>query len=398
MVVFCMGIIFSYVFGGFGIDIGGHSILQTNELHKPVFQLLIILLVRLMIRHDDVVGIWNLVNRWIQYTNTENRRIAGFGILGFLIGLLPRIIPIVIGDIKRGGAGFDIDFMPVKLLSHFWTLMVKTIPEFLGIRKPLLEWFDVGFSFSNAFITGLLSLAVIGLILYSIVSIINLKKEDLFRVFRLAPVAFDPILILFVFVALLFISLVVTQHGPLARYLYPLFGFIAIWVALALDKFRRISKTGCAFFLFVWIGFYMTTTYKMFENAGFIQGTSVVRLPKHRLVSVIEFLKLKDIRVVYANNAFSSKLTFLSQGDVVGTEYNEPPYRGKKQRVESAKEVRFAVLLDGDNNEDHTLFEQYLSEGGVQYQVESIKNLRVLWEFRGDGDVVDGLRSIAGPF
>ena len=26
----------------------------------------------------------------------------------------------------------------------------------------------------------------------------------------------------------------------------------------------------------------------------------------------------------------------------------------------------------------------------MQYQVESIKNLRVLWEFRGDGDVVDG--------
>ena len=118
----------------------------------------------------------------------------------------------------------------------------------------------------------------------------------------------------------------------------------------------------------------------------------------HRLVPVIEFLKLKDIRVVYASNAFSSKLTFLSQGDVVGTEYNEPPYRGKKQRVESAKEVRFAVLLDGDNNKDLTLFEQYLSEGGVQYQVESIRNFRVLWEFRGDGDVVDGLRSIAGPF
>jgi hypothetical protein len=398
MVFFCVAIIFSYMFGGFGLDIGGHSIFQINNLHKPVFQLLILFLVRLMIRHDDSVDIWNLVNRWTQSINIENKRIAGFGILGFLIGLLPRIIPIVTGDIKRGGAGFDMDFMPVKLLNHFWTLMAYTIPDFLGIRKPLLEWLNVGFPFSNAFIPGLISLVVIGLILYSIISIIILKKEDLFRVFRFAPVAFDPILILFVFVALLFISLVVTQNGPLVRYLYPLFGCIAIWVALALDKYRRVSKAGCAFFLFIWIGFYMTTTYKAFESEGFIKGTSVIRLPKYPLVHVIEFLKLKDIRIVYASYFFSSQLTFLSKGDVVGTEYNEPPFRGKNQRIKSAKEARFAVLLNEKEKKNIVLFKQHLSEGGIKYQVDSIKDFRVLWDFRGDGDVINGLRSLAGPF
>ena len=398
MVFFFVGIIFSYVFGGFGLDIGGHSILQINNLHKPVFQLLILLLVRLIIRRDDVVEIWNSVNRWTQSINTENRRIAGFGTLGFLIGLSPRIIPIVTGDIKRGGTGFDMDFLPARLINHFWSLMVEAIPEFLGIRQPLLEWLDVGFSSSSALIFGSLALVVLGLVLYSLISIIVLKKEDLLRIFKFAPVAFDPILILFVFVVLLFASLVITQHGPLARYLYPLFGVMAIWVAFVLNKFRRISKIGCAFFLFAWIGFYMATTYKIFEDSGVVRGASIVQLPKHPLVSVTEFLKLKDIKIVYTNYFYSSNLTLFSQGDVVGTEYNEPPYRGKKQREKSAEEATFAVLLDGNNKEDVMLFQQYLSEGGIKYQVESIKNYRVLWGFRGDGDVIDGLRSIAGPF
>ena len=40
IIFFIAAILFSYVFGGFGIDIGGHSILQINKLHKPVGQLL----------------------------------------------------------------------------------------------------------------------------------------------------------------------------------------------------------------------------------------------------------------------------------------------------------------------------------------------------------------------
>ena len=214
IVFFCVGIIFSYVFGGFGLDIAGYSILQVNKLHKPVFQLATLLVVRLIVRRDDAVEIWESVNRWARSLKPEIRRIVGFGTLGFLIGFSPRIIPIVVGDIKSGGQGFDVDFMPVKLVAHFWSLVTLYLPGVLGIRQPLLEWFAVGFSRPILAITGFLSLVVLGMILWSVVSLVASRKEDLIRILKLAPISFHPMLVLVIFVGLILISVVVTQHGP----------------------------------------------------------------------------------------------------------------------------------------------------------------------------------------
>ena len=33
----CFAVIFSYVFGGFGLDIAGHSILQINKFHIYIY-------------------------------------------------------------------------------------------------------------------------------------------------------------------------------------------------------------------------------------------------------------------------------------------------------------------------------------------------------------------------
>jgi hypothetical protein len=241
IIFFCVGIIFSYMFGGFGIDIAGYSIFQINKLHKPVFQLAILLAVRLLVRHDDSIRIWGSLNRWIRSVRPETRRIAGFGMLGFLIGLSPRIIPIVMGDIKRGGQGFDVDFMPIKLAAHFWSLVTEFLPGVLGIRQPLLEWFAVGFSKPTLVITGVLSLVVLGMMLWSLISLVASRKGDLVRILKFNPIPFHPTLVLVVFVLLLLVSVVITQHGPVPRYLFPMFGVLSIWVAVTLEKFRRIS-------------------------------------------------------------------------------------------------------------------------------------------------------------
>tara|TARA_B100000315_G_scaffold245802_1_gene272275 strand:+ start:725 stop:2701 length:1977 start_codon:yes stop_codon:yes gene_type:complete len=393
IVCFCVGIIFSYVFGGFGLDIAGYSIFQINKLHKPVSQLVILLVVRLMVRRDDATSIWESVNRWIRSLKPETRRIAGFGMLGFLIGLTPRIIPIAMGDIKRGGQGFDVDFMPVKLVAHFWSLVTESLPEALGIRQPLLEWFAVGFSRPIPVITGFLSLVVLGMMLWSVISLVASRKEDLIRILKFTPISFHPILILVIFVTLLLASVVVTQHGPVTRYLYPMFGILAIGVAVTLDKFRRISQVGFAVLIVAWIGFYMMTTYKMFKENKVISGASVVRLPKNPLFSAIEFLKSKNIRTVYTSRYFSTSLTFLSRGEVIGTEYSKTA-RGKKQQARSAKETRFAVLLHENFKADLMTIQQYLSENEIDYQIGLIGPHRVFWDFKGEGKVVDGLRSI----
>ena len=393
VVFFGVGIIFSYIFGGFGIDIAGYSIFQINKLHKPVFQLVTLLVVRLMVRHDDAASIWKSVSRWVRSLKPEVRRIAGFGTLGLLIGLAPRIIPIAMGDIKRGGQGFDVDFMPAKLATHFWSLVTKSLPEVLGIRQPLLEWFSVGFSQPIPVLTGVLSLVVFGMMLWSVISLVISRKEDLIRILRFAPISFHPILVLVIFSVLLLASVIVTQHGPVTRYLYPMFGILAIGVAVILDKFRRISQVGFVVLTLAWIGFYMITTHKILRESEVISGASVVRLAEHPLVSAIDFLKSKNIRVVYTSRYFSTNLTFLSQGEVIGTEYSKTA-RGKKQQARSAKETRFAVLLHEHVKEDLMTIQQYLLENGIDYQARLIRPYRVFWDFKGEGKVVDGLRSI----
>ena len=52
--LFVLAILFSYVFGGFGLDISGISIFQINKLHKPVFQLLILIAIRCLIYRRDL--------------------------------------------------------------------------------------------------------------------------------------------------------------------------------------------------------------------------------------------------------------------------------------------------------------------------------------------------------
>ena len=53
IICFLTAILFSYVFGGFGIDIAGYSIFQINNLHKPVIQLLAIIAIRFFIFRGD---------------------------------------------------------------------------------------------------------------------------------------------------------------------------------------------------------------------------------------------------------------------------------------------------------------------------------------------------------
>ena len=131
----------------------------------------------------------------------------------------------------------------------------------------------------------------------------------------------------------------------------------------------------------------------MLRESKVISGASVVRLAEHPLVSAIEFFKSKNIRIVYTHRYFSSSLTFLSKGEVIGTEYSKIA-RGKKQQVRSAQEARFAVLLHENLKADLVTLQQYLSVNEIDYQVELIGPHVIFWDLKGKDVVVDGLRSI----
>jgi hypothetical protein len=392
IVFFCCGIIFSYIFGGFGLDIAGYSILQINQLHKPVFQLAGLMVIRLIIRCDDVVIIFQSFSKWRQSISPGFRRFVSFGIFGFLIGLSPRIIPIVTGDIKRGGAGFDMDFFPTRLIDHLLILVLEKVPKFIGVYRPLFDWFEGGFFELIPLITGFFAFIVVGVILWSTLGLLASRKAELIKISKLYPIDFHPTLILLIFSAILFISLVVTQHGPLVRYLFPMFGIWVIWVVIKLEKIKRISIVAFYVLVVIWVGFYTSIILNNYKQ-GKMRGMEIVRLPAHPLNAVVEFLRFKNIRVAYTSYYISSRLTFMSKGDVVGTEYNRNA-RGKKQQSRSAKQERFADLLSMDETSSLSIFQQYLFDEKIEFKTEPIKSFNVLWGFKGNSAAINGLRSL----
>mgnify|MGYP006141097613 CR=1 FL=1 len=56
IILFFIAVIFSYVFGGFGLDIAGHSVLQINKFHNAAMQLLVIIFLRILINPKSSIS------------------------------------------------------------------------------------------------------------------------------------------------------------------------------------------------------------------------------------------------------------------------------------------------------------------------------------------------------
>ena len=138
---FVVAVFFSYVFGGFGIDIGGISIFQINNLHKPLGQLLVLIILRLLIFGKNDGHVLSIIGKANSIFVEKSGRVLALGISGFIIGISPRIMSILSQEVTRGGQGFDVDLSPVKILEHSWDLLVDAIPKVLGFHQPLGRMF-----------------------------------------------------------------------------------------------------------------------------------------------------------------------------------------------------------------------------------------------------------------
>ena len=139
---FIFTVLFSYVFGGFGIDIAGYSILQSNELHKPLVQLLLLIFFRMCLFRKDIRDKLNSIKSLVRSMDPLVKRSVVFGFFGFIIGILPRLSSIFLGETTRGGQGFDVDFVPTNLVDNFWQLMTHHLPNVLGLHAPIVQLFD----------------------------------------------------------------------------------------------------------------------------------------------------------------------------------------------------------------------------------------------------------------
>ncbi len=398
ILLFTLTVLFSYVFGGFGIDIAGYSIMQSNELHKPVIQLLVLVVFRVCLFRQDIRDKLNSIKLLTLSIDPLIRRSILLGLLGFIIGIFPRILSILIGETTRGGQGFDVDFVPTNLVNHFWQLMTQYIPRVLGLWAPAVQLYDYGIQ-SFYLLNGIFLVVVIFLISQAVIYFLKPRWHEVKDIVRLRGLVFNPSQVFLVLPILICTAVIISQGPPATRYLFPLHGVVSIWTAIYLEKLRHKSKIFFAFALVVWCIFSGVGIYQTYVTQGIVQDFSIVEKP-NKYSKLIEFCKEHEILHAYSDYGISAVGTFLSMGGIQIAEYNKDAW-GWKIKERLAREDGFAIIVDGRNSSHLKTYQKYLDENLHSYSRNIVKGEHsaddlyyIFSSFQGEVATIDQLRSL----
>jgi hypothetical protein len=390
IVLFLMVIIFSYVFGGFGLDIAGVSIFQVNNFHKPVFQMLAILILRILIYRKDLVFYLAGIKTFISEEMPREARVfVGLGGAGFLLGLSPRIASILIGETSRGGQGFDVDFNPLKLIAHLWDVIVRALPKLFSLDSSFQGWNSSSIG-SPINMQGVMAIPLLLLLFFSVVSFCSSRWGTLKDILILKWVKFDQGNIYLLLPFLTCLANVLVQNGSEPRYLFPMFGTIVLWVGVFVDKFRGKFKGLPTLVLAVWVGFYSMATYKSYKDQGIINDFEIVKFERLEVYDLVEFLESKAIEAAYSTYFVSQVGTFLSKGKINISEYSNNP-AGKAQKRRSLKSSKFAIVAQ---SKEIAIYNKYLLDKKIEFKAEEIGGYIIYWNFSGDPGEIEQLRSL----
>ena len=319
--LFFIAVIFSYIFGGFGLDIAGHSILQVNEFHKAAMQFLGLIFLRILVNPKSLILFLRSAKFYISTrVRPEIKTLTAIGVAGFLAGLSPRIASILMGYTSRGGQGHDVDFSPIKLLAHIYGLFTKTGPSLFGMDLSVDS--NLQYLVSNPInifwiILCLLFIFLTAILFFSTASFFSKNWISLKKIVTLRGTQFEPAHVILLAPILVCFANIIVQHGSETRYLFPLFGIVVLWVGIYVDKVKEKAKWFPAIVLAVWVSFYFIDNYQSFKNIGIIEGVKAVKLPRHPIHDVIEFLETQEISVAYTNYGIASTGTYLSGGNII---------------------------------------------------------------------------------
>ncbi len=395
---FIFVVFFSYVFGGFGIDIAGYSILQSNELHKPLVQLLFLIFFRMCLLRQDIMDKLNATKSLACSMNPLVRHSVILCFFGFVIGILPRLLSIFLGETTKGGQGFDVDFVPSNLFKHFWKLSTYNFPDVLGLRMPIVKLLDSDtnfFYFLNIFLIAI----IVFLISSAIFCFFKPRWKEVKDIFHLKALVFNPSQAFLVLPIFICIAVIISQGPPVTRYLFPLHGIISIFTAIYLDKVLRKSKTFFALALTAWCTFNTIGIYQSCVANGIVRDFSIVEKP-NRYSKVLEFCKEHKILHAYSDYGLSAVGTFLSKGDVQVAEYTKNVF-GERIKERLAREGDFAIIVDGSISSDLKAYQKYLDENLHSYSKNIVKKeygandvYYVFSDFQGEVGAVERLRSL----
>ncbi|PIQ95649.1 MAG: hypothetical protein COV67_13750 [Nitrospinae bacterium CG11_big_fil_rev_8_21_14_0_20_56_8] len=390
LALFLAGILFAYVFGGFGLDIAGHTILQINKLYQPIYQMAVLLLIRVLVYNKDLVSKGRALKLAVGAIQAQTRRRFACALSGFVLGISPRIASILTGETRRGGQGMDMDLDPFRVVRHTWQLLTQSLPEVLGVRKILVESLGTVFESPETILVYTLNLVVLTLVLMSGVVFLWGSRGSFKRLITVRTLEFQPIHLFLVFPLAVFGANIITMNGPLVRYLFPVFGALMVWTALFLDQVRRKSVPLFVILLMAWAGCHLEGYARFYNEAGMMKGFDLVEIPEP-LWDVIGFCRDRKIPTAYGDLALSHKATFLANGNPLVSEYTRSA-KGVVQKSKSDRIPRFALITP--EGEDRKVFHAFLEENGVGFRERRFGVYEVLWDFQGDRAVIEKLRSL----
>jgi len=387
--LFFIVIVFSYIFGGFAINIGNVSIFQVKNFHKPAIQLIGIILLRITVYRKDLIHLSGRVKQLFmpEKYSTRAKHLFFFGATGFFLGLLPRIISILTGETSRGGQGFDVDLLPTQLVSHFWDMISHSAPKLFGLDG---FWnLATDFNLSYAIILWALLFALVTLFASTGFYFFFHNWTIVKKIFSLKAITFEAHHIFILLPIIVCMANIVVENGSLPRYLFPLFGTCVLWIGWFLSKRQEKAKWLPILVLVVWVGLYSFKNYQMYKDSGLINDFTLIKLKKLELYDLLSFLESNEINVAYSDYYVSAVGTFLSKGKINISEYTDNPI-ATTQKKRSMSNNTFALIAQGNRA---TIYSDFLTKNNMLFKLREIGTYKVFWDFSGDATNTNKLRS-----
>jgi len=389
--VFSVAVIFSYVFGGFGLDIGGISILQINHFNKAAMQLLAIIFLRILIDHQGPKSWLGNAKSYLATRIQKDKKCLAFvGGAGFLLGLSPRIASILTGETTRGGQGHDFDFLPTKLFAHFQDLVSRKGPQLFGLDGPIQDLISNPMDVYWV-VLSVLFISLVVIFFFTAFSFISANWIPLKNIVTLRGLQFKAVHIILLAPILVCIATIIIQHGPETRYLFPLFGIFTLWIGIFVDRVQARFGWLPVFVLATWVGFYSITNYRTYQAKGLIEdGVKPVKFKEHFIYDLLDFLESKKISVAYSDYWVSGSGTFLSGWKVNISEYSNNPME-KSRKARSMGNPHFAILA---TDRMATIYRNYLQEKRIEFKTATVAEYEIFWDFIGKDVEIKNLKSL----
>ncbi|QPJ64893.1 MAG: hypothetical protein G3M78_05640 [Candidatus Nitrohelix vancouverensis] len=388
MILFLCAILFAYVFGGFGFDIGGVTLFQINNLHKPVGQLAVLIVLRVLIYRKDISNKWRALRSFVDAMAPETRQALTLGVCGFLIGISPRIASIASGETKRGGQGFDMDFMPLRLLQHLWELLLRHVPELIGAARGLRAASESGHVTALTLVSGV----VMFLVVFAIAAYFKESWAHVKQLLCMRPMVFTPHLFFIFYPLIVCGANIATQNGPLIRYLLPLYGAIVFWLAWFMIRIRQKSMMLFVAGLMAWMYLSMDNLHQFYSQKDILRGaTPVIRVDPAR--EVINFAKANSIPLVYSRFVLASRVSFFSRQTIHVAEYTRSP-KGKLRNRTAMNIPVFCIAIPINSKSEQKHYELFFQENGVSFQRAVLEHHIIYWDFEGQESSINQLRSM----